>query len=419
MLDPQKGSWSTDEVLKSPPPPSSPRASTAPAPGASEVFQLLRDGRPRTRAELAQLTGLARSTVASRVETLMSLGLVAPYGGAASTGGRPPSLFALNPGARVVVGADIGATHARVVLADLSGAELAAEHRALAVTDGPDAVLGRLVDTVGTLLRSAGRPASELAAIGIGLPGPVEHQTGRPMNPPIMPGWDRFDVPGLVRRSYDVPVLVDNDVNIMALGEQRFYWPDVTELLFIKVATGIGAGIISGGSLRRGAQGTAGDLGHVRVPRGGEVVCRCGNTGCLEALAGGPALAAALNEATAAGVSTNQDVVELVRSGDAGALRVIRQAGRDIGDVLATCVNLVNPSVIVIGGSLAQAGEQLLAGIREVVYRRSLPLATEQLRIVPSVAGQRAGVLGAAVLGIDHVLSPEAVEAACAGLPAT
>jgi predicted NBD/HSP70 family sugar kinase len=148
-------------------------------------------------------------------------------------------------------------------------------------------------------------------------------------------------------------------------------------------------------------------------------VCRCGNTGCLEALAGGPALAAALNEATAAGVSTNQDVVELVRSGDAGALRVIRQAGRDIGDVLATCVNLVNPSVIVIGGSLAQAGEQLLAGIREVVYRRSLPLATEQLRIVASVAGQRAGVLGAAVLGIDHVLSPEAVEAACAGLPAT
>ncbi|MHA7266126.1 ROK family transcriptional regulator [Arthrobacter halodurans] len=397
-----------------PPPPPASRASHVPAPGASEVFQLLRDGQPRTRAELAQLTGLARSTVASRVDTLMRLGLVAPYGGAASTGGRPPSLFALNPGARVVIGADVGATHALVVVSDLSGAELASDEARINIADGPEAVLGWLIDTIRALLGRAGRAPAELAAIGIGLPGPVEHQTGRPMNPPIMPGWDRYDVPGRVQRAFDVPVLVDNDVNIMALGEQSAFWPDTSDFMFVKVATGIGAGIISGGALQRGAQGTAGDLGHVRVPRGGGVVCRCGNTGCLEALAGGPALARALNEHAGGSLATSQEVIDLVRSGDGTAIQAIRQAGRDIGDVLAACVNLINPSVIVIGGSLAQAGEHLLAGIREVIYRRSLPLATEHLRVVPSVAGARAGVRGAAVMAIDHVLSPESIAAASA-----
>ena len=345
----------------------------------------------------------------------MTLGLVAPYGGAVSTGGRPPSLFALNPGARVVIGADIGATHALVILTDLSGAELASARQSLNISDGPGAVLGWLVEAIGTLLLEARRSSAELAAIGIGLPGPVEHETGRPINPPIMPGWDRFDVPGLVQLSFDVPVLVDNDVNIMALGELSGNWPDTTDLMFIKVATGIGAGIISGSMLQRGAQGTAGDLGHVRVPRGGDIPCRCGNTGCLEALAGGPALAAALSALTGGVLTTSQGVIDLVRSGDRDAIQVIRQAGRDIGDVLATCVNLINPSVVVIGGSLAQAGEHLLAGIREVVYRRSLPLATEHLRIVPSVAGESAGVRGAAVMAISHVLSPESIETASLG----
>ncbi|MBG6225020.1 putative NBD/HSP70 family sugar kinase [Arthrobacter sp. CAN_A2] len=382
--------------------------------GASEIFQVLRDGRPRTRAELAQITGLARSTVAARVDILMGLGLVSPIGGAASTGGRPPSLFALNPSARVVIGADLGATHAVVILTDLAGEELARERQDISIADGPDAVLGWLVSAIGRLLRSAARGARDLAAIGIGLPGPVEHDTGRPINPPIMPGWDRFDVPGLVQASFDVPVLVDNDVNIMALGEQSSNWPDVGDLMFIKVATGIGAGIISGGVLQRGAQGTAGDLGHVRVAAGGEAPCRCGNTGCLEAVASGPALAAALGGPARPGLTGSQDVIDLVRSGDATALQAIRQAGRDIGDVVAMCVNLVNPSVVVIGGSLAQAGEHLLAGIREVVYTRSLPLATEHLRIVPSVSGQSAGVAGAAVLAISHVLSPEAIDAASA-----
>lgn len=375
----------------------------------ADVFSLLRDGRPRTRAELAELTGLARSTVAARVDELVRLGLIAPHGDARSTGGRPPSLFSLNPRAWVVVGVDVGASHVSAVVADLSGEVLGERDARLDVAGGPEVVLAWVVRAVGELLGEQGRPADALAAIGIGLPGPVEHSTGRPNNPPIMPGWDRYDVPARLRRDYPVPVLVDNDVNIMALGEQQAAFPDSQDLIFVKVATGIGAGIIAGGTLQRGAQGTAGDLGHVRVAGGEGIDCRCGNTGCLEAVAAGPALARALR-AAGARAESGQDVVDLVREGDQTAIRVVRQAGRDLGDVLATMVNLINPSVVVIGGRLAAAGEPLLAGIREVVYGRSLPLATEHLRIVSSSVGHRAAVQGAVAMAIGHVLAPAQVE---------
>jgi predicted NBD/HSP70 family sugar kinase len=240
----------------------------------------------------------------------------------------------------------------------------------------------------------------------------VEHSSGRAINPPIMPGWDRYDVPAHLQRAYTaVPVLIDNDVNVMALGERHAHLADVADLVFIKVATGIGAGIVSGGRLQRGAQGTAGDLGHVRVARAGETVCRCGNRGCLEAIAAGPALAAGLRE-SGLDVTDAPGVVALVRQGDPLAVQAVRQAGRDLGEVVATLVNLINPSAVVVGGALAEAGESLLAGIREVVYSRSLPLATEHLSIVASRAGEGAGVIGAAALAIEHVLSPEAIDAA-------
>ena len=384
---------------------------------AGDIFELLRDGRPWTRAELADATGLARSTIAARIDVLMRLELVAPFGGARSTGGRPPALFALNPAARVVVGVDVGATHVRAAMADLSGDILGEVSTSLDIAEGPEVVLGWVSTTVRALLKAQRRPVKHLAAIGMGLPGPVEHATGRPISPPIMPGWDRYDVPGRLQREYAVPVLVDNDVNIMALGEQQVHLTDVDDLVLIKVATGIGSGIISGGRLQRGATGVAGDLGHVRVPGADDVTCRCGNTGCLEAVAAGPALAARIR-AGGGTAQDGQDVVDLVRGGDALAIAAVRQAGRDIGDVVAAMVNLINPSVVVIGGQMAQAGEHLLAGIRETVYHRSLPLATEHLRIVPSRAGAEAGVLGASVMAIEHVLSPAAIEAASLALTA-
>ena len=375
----------------------------------SDVFEMLRDG-PRTRAQLVAESGLARSTIAARIEVLMRLGLVAPYGDGVSTGGRPPSLLAVNPRAWVVAGVDIGASHATAALADLEGTIMAERRTDLDVALGPEAVLGWVEEVVGALLVEQGRSVAELVAIGIGLPGPVEHATGRAINPPIMPGWDRYDVPARVRRAFDVPVLVDNDVNIMALGEQHAHLPDVQDLVFIKVSTGIGAGVISGGRLQRGAQGTAGDLGHVRVARADDVLCRCGNQGCLEAVAAVPAIS---RELRAAGVlGEGQDLVSLVRGGDPRAVQAVRQAGRDLGEVVAALVNMVNPSQIVVGGSLTLAGESLMAGIREVVYQRSLPLATEHLGITTSLAGERAAIIGAAALAIGHVLSPEYIDRA-------
>jgi glucokinase len=287
---------------------------------------------------------------------------------------------------------------------------LAERRLAQEVADGPEVVLGRVVAEGRELLTEAGRSLDDLAGIGIGLPGPVEHDTGRPIKPPIMPGWDGFDVVRYMQRSLPVPVLVDNDVNIMALGERTAYWPDHDNLLFIKIATGIGAGIISSGELQRGANGTAGDLGHVRVPRGDDVLCRCGNYGCLEALASGPAVARQLH-AQGLPASNGGDVLRLVAEGNLQAIQALRQAGRDVGDVLATVVNLLNPSMIVIGGSMGEAGEHLVAGIREVVYRRSLPLATSHLRIGISMAGDQAAILGASQMVTQHVLSPAVIEA--------
>ena len=384
-----------------------------PAPRPTDVgglFQLLRDGLPRTRADLALLTGQARSTVAARVDLLLASGLVAPAGEASSTGGRPPATFAFSPTTRILLAVDLGATHARLAVTDLASTVLAEHHEALAIADGPDAVLDR-VAAIGTkLVEQAGRTMGELAAVGVGLPGPVEHSTGRPTNPPIMPGWDDADVPGMLRHLLGAPVLVDNDVNIMALGEHWAEFPDVDHLLFVKVATGIGAGVISDGQIRRGAQGAAGDLGHIAVPGGKALLCRCGNTGCLEALASGRAVAVALS-AEGIPATSSADVVALVRAGNVAASHAVREAGRTIGGVLAACVSMLNPSVIVIGGNLAEAGESLLAGIREVVYRRSLPLATQHLRIVASRTKGRAGILGASAMAADHVLSPAAIEA--------
>lgn len=382
--------------------------------GTGEMFQLLRDGKARTRAELAALTGQARSTVASRIDALMAAGLIGPAGEATSTGGRPPATFAFNPSAQVVLGVDLGATHARLAVTDLAATVLAELDAPLAISDGPDAVLGWVAETGTKLVERAGRSLDDLAGVGMGLPGPVEHATGHPNNPPIMPGWDDADVPGILSQRFGAPVLVDNDVNIMALGEHRVAWPEVNDLFFLKVATGIGAGIIADGELRRGAQGAAGDVGHIAVPGAHDVVCRCGNIGCLEAIASGPAVAGALRE-KGLHTTTSADVVALVRSGDVAASQAVRQAGREIGAVLASAVSMLNPSMIVIGGILADAGEHLLAGIREVVYRRSLPLATQHLRIVVARTGAQAGVLGAAAMASDHLLSPAAIDALTAG----
>jgi predicted NBD/HSP70 family sugar kinase len=380
------------------------------ASSAGALLRLIRHGTAITRADLARETGLARSTVAQRVDALLAQNLLYEAGGSASTGGRPPTVLAFNHNAGVVLSADLGATHARVAVSDLLGAPLAERASDLDIALGPEAVLEWVADRFAELLDEIGRPGTDVRGIGLGVPGPVEFDSGRPANPPIMPGWDDFPIPDWFAGRYSsAPVLVDNDVNIMARGEHRMHWPDTQHLLLVKVGTGIGCGIVADGHIHRGARGAAGDIGHIQATRSEDVICRCGNVGCLEAIAGGEALAKRL-EATGADATRSRDVVRLVLEGHPGAIRMVRDAGRTLGEVLAGTVNFFNPAVIVIGGDIAEARAQLLAGVREGIFSRSLPLATRDLRIVPCRLGDRAGVIGAAIMAIEHVLSPDAVD---------
>jgi predicted NBD/HSP70 family sugar kinase len=376
------------------------------------LLTLIRRGAATTRAELVDVTGLARSTVSQRVDELLASRLLVEVGGAPSTGGRPPALLEFNRNAGVVLVADLGATHSRLAVSNLAAEpleEIAAERD---IAEGPDAVLQWVEGRFRELLERAGRAPADVMGIGIGVPGPVEFVSGRPVLPPIMPGWDRFGVRGWFEERFGAPALVDNDVNIMALGEWWAMDDPVDDFVFIKIGTGIGSGLILGGRLQRGGDGAAGDIGHIQVGDPA-VVCRCGNPGCLEASAGGGALARALR-ARGYATSLTNDVVTLVREGNHDAIQTVQEAGRLIGSVLATIVNILNPSVIVIGGDLAAAGAELLARIREVVYRRSTALSTRQLSIRPSELGDRAGITGAAAMAIEHVMAPAVVNSTIA-----
>jgi predicted NBD/HSP70 family sugar kinase len=378
---------------------------------AGALLAAIRDGTAVTRADLARHFGLARSTVAQRVDALLAAGLVYEAGGSTSTGGRPPTVLAFNESAGIVLVADLGATHARVAVSDLAGTPLAETTADTDIALGPEAVLGWTSDCFSKLLKESGHAAADVRAIGIGVPGPVEFSSGRPVNPPIMPGWDDYSIPGWFADRYEGrPVIVDNDVNIMARGEHWIHWRDTEHLLLVKVGTGIGCGIVAAGQIHHGARGAAGDIGHIRVTAE-DVVCTCGNVGCLEAVAGGQALAKRL-AAEGADTANSRDVVRLVRAGDATAMRMVRDAGRSLGEVLAGTVNFFNPAVIVVGGDIAESQAQLIAGVREGIFSRSLALATRDLRIVPCQLGDRAGVMGAAIMAIDRVLAPEAIDQA-------
>lgn len=393
-----------------------PANDTAPRSGvaASDIFQLLRDGQPKTRTELASRTGMARSTITDRLEVLTDLGLIAPVADGRSTGGRPAVRVALVPDSRLILAADLGTRHARVAVANLLNEPLASSEASIRISDAPEETLQTVLSMADELLAEVGRSREDLMAVGLGLPGPVHFETGRPSLPPIMPGWDNYDVPGWFRRHISVPVLVDNDVNIMARGEYSRLDAHVQHFLFVKVATGIGAGIISGGELQRGAQGIAGDIGHIRVTSGDGIYCRCGNEGCLETVASGTAVARQLQAQGYQKIDGSPDVVRLVDSGDLGAIQEVRQAGRTLGEVLSASINFLNPEVISVGGMMAAAGEHLLAGVREVVYQRGMPLATQNLDISAARLSREAGLIGAGLLALDHALSPAGISSLAA-----
>ena len=331
-----------------------------PPAGAGAVLNVIRATGRATRAELAEATGLSRSTLSERLDALMASDLVREAGAVPSNGGRPRTTVELNPAGGVLLVADVGSTGTRLALMDLAATSLGETSETLAVADGPSAVLEAVTAAFRELLESAGRSEEELRGIALGLPAPVSFATGMPVHPPLMPGWHEFPVRDWLADRYGVPAVVDNDVNLMAFGEQQTWFDDCAHLLFVKVGAGIGCGISANGRILRGADGAAGDVGHMRVTGHDDVRCNCGNQGCLEAVAGGTAIAARLAEAgrDAAG---SADIVRLVHAADPLANRLVREGGRCVGEVLARCVSLFNPGAIVIGGP-AHAGTAALAG---------------------------------------------------------
>jgi glucokinase-like ROK family protein len=375
------------------------------------LLRLLRDEGPVSRAELADRLEMTRPRLLAEVERLVATGLVTEAGMAASRGGRRSTLVELQPRLRFAA-VDLGASSIDIEVTNGRLEPVASCREPADIRSGPKAILHRVNELLAKVKADGGY--DRLDAVGIGVPGPVSFRDGVPVSPPIMPGWDRYPVRELLAREHGCPAVVDNDVNIMAIGERHGgVAHSVDDFLFVKVGTGIGCGIHLAGSVYRGIDGCAGDIGHIQVDAHGPM-CSCGNAGCLEALFSGSALARDALAAARAGTSpalaerlsagggvTARDVAEGAAEGDVTCIRLIRDGGRRVGGVLATLVSFANPSMIVIGGGLAQLGHILLAEIRSVVYRRSLPLATGNLPVVLSELGARAGVTGAAVLASD------------------
>jgi len=397
------------------------------------ILDEIRLGRSTSRGELIARTGLSRAVVAQRVGELIDRGLVTERGRGISTGGRPPRRLAFRADAGHVLVADLGATGIDVAVTSLDGRVLGHIDEPADIAAGPDVVLDRVEALLDQLLAGVRGLPGRTWGIGIGVPGPVEFRTGRPISPPIMPGWDGFPVRERFAGRYQAPVWVDNDVNVLALGEWRAgIAVGHDDVVVIKVGTGIGAGIIAGGRLHRGARGAAGDVGHVQVVDDPSIVCRCGNVGCLEALAGGAAIARDGEAAARDGQSerlrlvleergqvTAADVAWAAGFGDPVAVALIQRAGRRVGAMLATTANMLNPSLIVVAGGVARTGDLLLASIRETVYRRSLPLATRDLQVRASSLGSLAGVIGASSMVVDQLFARETLARwAGAGTPA-
>jgi predicted NBD/HSP70 family sugar kinase len=371
----------------------------------STLARLVASGTAVSKADLVQAAGLARTTVSTGVDELLDRGVLRIAGTRPTPGrGRPADRLALSPRGGHVLIADLGAHGAHLAVVDLSQRVRAHRHVDIDVGDGPDAVLAT-VESQLEALRDRVPGDDPVRAAVIGVPGPVDGQRGTPVRPPIMAGWHAYPVAARLRRTFGCPVLLENDVNLRALGEARALPADQAPLLFVKVGTGIGGGLITGaGELHHGADGAAGDIGHVRVRGGPDVRCVCGNVGCIEALASASAIARRLREESATDVGV-ADVRALVARGDPAVLRLVREAAELIGEVVATLVHFYNPARVTLGGSVAAASDELLAGIRSVVYQRALPLATRNLVLANSVLGEFAGVAGAAVLGIERVLS--------------
>jgi len=386
---------------------------SAPVPSAGDVLSLIRRGEVSTRSDVVRVTGLSRTAVTARLAALLRSGLLVEGDDAPSTGGRPPAQLRFNARAGVVLAGALGRSRTQLGLCDLEGEVLASAEFDHADGAVPDDLMPRLLDGFEELLRGVALAPSAVRGVGLSIPGTVDIERGTSLASPIMRGWDGVPLAPYLEPLGGMPVRIDNDANVLALSEARGHLQTHRDLVVVKASTGISCGILSEGRLLRGARGAAGEIGHTKSPSAQGRPCRCGETGCLEAVAGGWAL---VQEVAAAGrpVSHIRELVEQAARGDAEARARIRDSGRHVGDVLAAVVNLLNPRAVVVGGDMAPAYDTFVAGLRETLYAGATDVASRDLEILPSTYGAQAGVVGCAQLVLSDVLSATSLDKALA-----
>ncbi|MGW5679607.1 ROK family transcriptional regulator [Streptomyces sp. NPDC003860] len=364
------------------------------------VVRAVRMAGSLTQAEIARSTGLSAATVSNIVRELKERGTVEVT--PTSAGGRRARSISLRGDAGIVVGVDFGHTHLRVAVANLAHDVLAEEIEPLDVDASAGAGFDRAEEMVGRLVRATGAAPGKVVGVGLGVPGPIDGESGTIGSTAMLPGWVGANPAKEMSERLGVPVHVDNDANLGALGE--LVWGaarGVSDLAYIKVAGGVGAGLVTGGRVYRGPGGTAGEIGHITLDESGPV-CRCGNRGCLETFAAVRYVLPLLHSSHGPDITMEQ-VVRLAQGGDPGCRRVIADTGRHIGSGVAMLCNLLNPSLVVLGGEIADAGELVLAPVRESVSRYAIPSAVQRLSVVRGELGARAEVLGAVALVLSEM----------------
>ncbi|MGC0273154.1 ROK family protein [Pseudactinotalea sp. Z1739] len=373
------------------------------------MLQLVRSGAAATTSEIATLMSVARSTVAERIELLVRNGLLVPDGEVALGRGRPPMRYAFNAGAGLVLAVQLGMSGSRVAITDLSAQVLMSRTVDVNLSLGPHRVFATVLDTLDEHLLAIGAARDQLRGVGLGIPGSTELAAVRTTGRRGPRQWEAFDVSGHMRGALEVPVYVDQDVNLMALAEQRSSFPNARVFACVKVGTTIGCGIVINGQVFRGGTGLAGAIAHTPV-KGSTAQCDCGNLGCLNATASGAALVTRLRRADGESALSARELSQRAAAGDIEAIQAIRQGGRELGEVLAGVVNLLNPEALAVWGYLDDAGDYLLAGVRESIYTGALPAASESVTIAHAALGDDAGVQGAATAVLEEILTPSVVD---------
>lgn len=380
---------------------------------AGDLLDHIRSGRATTRGELARLTGLSRTAVSARLTSLADAGLVLGGDEESATGGRPASTLVLNRDAGLVVGVAIGRSRSQLSVRALDGTELASVSHDQEVGLGPDVLLPSIAGQLAEMLDTLGRSGAEVRGVGLSLPGIVDRERAMSVDSQALGGWDGVALAPYLRDVTEAPLVVDNDCNVMALSERDAHLREHDDVLVLKASTGLGLGIVAGGVVVRGHLGAAGELGHVKVVAAAGLRCRCGELGCLEAVAGGWALVERLR-AEGETVDHVRDVVARAVHGQGAARAIVRESGRRVGEALAAMVTVLNPSAVVVGGDMGGAFDTFAAGLRDTLFPATTALAGRDLQLLPATYGEQAGLVGCVSLALEAVLSPRAVDAALA-----